>query len=209
MGRPVIDETGNRYGRLVVLKRAGYRERNATWHCKCDCGNHCVTTGTKLRLGRKRSCGCLIRDTVTTHGLTNTPEYHAWTIMKQRCTNPNNANYPRWGGRGISVCARWLTSFENFYADMGPRPDPDRSLDRRDNDGDYTPENCRWATRSQQGQNKRNNVLLTHRGITQCLAAWSRDVDLDEKVLSKRLQLGWSDGRALTTPLMTRGPQGG
>src|SRR5688500_16157023 len=119
----------------------------------------------------------------TKHGLRNCSEYRAWASMKQRCLNPKVVAYPQYGQRGIKVCDRWLTSFPNFYADMGPRPSPSHSLDRIDNDGDYTPDNCRWATRVEQGRNQRTNVLFTHNGKTQCLTAWSEEIGIPADTL--------------------------
>jgi hypothetical protein len=146
----------------------------------------------------------------TKHGLHRAPENAIWREMKQRCTNPKSRKYPRYGGRGIRVCPAW-DLFEQFYADMGPRPSPAHSIDRTDNDGNYEPGNCRWRTRSEQQRNRRNNHLLTYQGKTQTIAAWAEETGLRPMTLSYRISAGWGTELALTTlPQVSRygAPQG-
>lgn len=137
------------------------------------------------------------------HGMTKTPEYYSWASMKSRCLNPKNDRYAEYGGRGITICKRWIDSFENFYADMGPRPDK-TTLERRDTDGNYEPENCCWATQKEQQSNRRNNNLLTHDGVTLTITEWSRRLGFKERAIAWRLRNGWSVDRALTEPRISK-----
>ena len=134
------------------------------------------------------------------HGMTKTSEYNAWSHMKARCFNPNIKNYSYYGARGITVCDRWL-DFENFLADMKLKPTPKHSIDRIDNDGDYCPENCRWATRVEQENNKRNNHLITIDDVTLTIAQWTKEMGFSKSVIQDRLKSGWSEFDAVITPV--------
>lgn len=155
------DLTGRQFGRLTVLRRTAENSKDGRpqWECQCVCGERVVLRGASLRTGNTRSCGCLQKESVgalrRTHGGSNTDEYETWLGMKKRCLNHAHHKYPEYGGRGIVVCDRWRNSFENFILDMGPKPSPQHSLDRIDNDGPYDKDNCRWATSIEQSRNRR------------------------------------------------------
>jgi hypothetical protein len=160
--RPV-DLTGRRVGRWAVLRRNGSTSNgNAAWHCRCDCGNERTVASTSLVEAVSLSCGCLAiertREANATHGESKkTPEYETWVGIKKRCTNSRTKAWKYYGGRGITMCDRWFSSYENFLADMGRKPTPKHSIDRINNDGNYEPGNCRWATSLQQNNNRSDN----------------------------------------------------
>ena len=167
--------------------------------CLCLCGNTVIVRQPYLKSGHTRSCGCLRRDSVITHGKAKTKAYRSWVAMKQRCSNPKARRFAEYGGRGISVCERWKDSFENFLADMGEPPTSKHSIDRIDVNGNYEPGNCRWATILEQAQNTRTNRNITFHGKTQSLSVWARELGIEPHTLIKRLNK-WPLETALTTP---------
>lgn len=199
------DLTGQRFGKLIVSHRDGSNKHGrAIWSCNCDCGkiNHKSTSNDLLK-GDTTSCGCnhLSGNSNRKHSLCKTKGYWIFVSMKERCYNPNSQYYYLYGERGIKICEHWLESVANFYQDMGPKPGPEYSIDRIDNNGDYSPENCRWATSLEQGANKRNNVFLEFNNKRMTIAQWSRELNISKSVIRTRLKYGWTAEEIFTTPI--------
>lgn len=202
----MADLSGRRFGRLTVQAEAGRNaKKGVMWQCLCDCGNTTVVASTNLIQGHTQSCGCLHREQNITHGATDTKLYGVWINVKTRCNNPRNRAYPQYGGRGIRLCEEW-ESFQNFqnwaiksgYADG-------LTLDRIDVNGNYSPENCRWADMKTQQNNRRNNHVIEFNGVRKTLSEWSEATGLSSSTLRTRLSiLGWPIERALTEPLRER-----
>lgn len=204
-----INLTGRVFERLTVVgphpvkNTSGKRQ----WQCLCSCGTKIITNTGALTTGNTRSCGCLKIEGITsrgksnkTHGRTGSSEYKTWQSMRDRCTNEKNSNYSRYGGRGISVCTEWDSSFESFYRDMGPRPDG-MSLDRENNDGNYNPRNCRWANIQTQNSNKSTNRYFLYQGETITKAELSRRTGIPVATIDTRIRGGWDDTRIINTPV--------
>ena len=187
----------NRLTLIELMPKIDYVKR---WRCRCDCGNEKIILQQSLTSGNTKSCGCLSKERLTRHGGYYFPEYQIWAGMKSRCYNPKNRSFKDYGGRGIKVCERWLNSFEKFYADMGNRPTPKHTLDRKNVNGDYKPSNCRWVTQSEQHNNKRNNNLITFEGKTLTETQWRKRMGLGRNLIRRRIAEGWSVEKALTTP---------
>ena len=187
------DLTGQRFGHWVALQYAG----SIKWLCRCDCGAvQTVHTGG-LVYGNSTRCWECKREAKKTHGLSETPEYKIWGGIIKRCYNPRNRAYRLYGGRGIVVCDRWRHDAAAFVADMGPRPSTRHSVDRIDNDGPYSPENCRWATYLEQGQNTTRSRKITHDGETLTAAAWARRLGVTWGAVEQRLSRGQSFAEAV------------
>lgn len=177
-----VDISGQRYGMLVALEAAGARKGNAMWLFQCDCGNKTTTTANAVRTGKTRSCGCervrVSTQLRLTHGQSSSRTYRIWRHMLNRCQMPHHPKFHRYGGRGIKVCDAWK-KYEQFVLDMGPAPDG-MSIDRIDNNGDYTPANCRWATDVEQAANRSVTRWFVIEGRRQHLAAWCRELGLTQ-----------------------------
>jgi hypothetical protein len=208
-----ISLIGTKFNRLTVIKKVGIHKRYRTYlyECKCDCGVVKTFVGSRVKSGSVKSCGCLqkqrARENVKTHGMSGTRFFKTWLSMIDRCKGLNNKLYINYGGRGITVCERWL-KFINFRDDMyesykdhvkvfGTR---NTTIERIDNCGNYEISNCRWASYKEQSRNKRSNVLLEYKNKTQILADWAREVGLTAGCLRMRLKQGCTVEQALTLP---------
>ena len=191
------DITGERFGKLVVIA-PHHKDGRGEWYwdCLCDCGNHKIVSGNKLRSGNTQSCGCYRKECKPhmTHGMTNTRLYSIWCNMKARCNNPKSIEYYLYGGRGITVCKQWQTSFQAFADWAFANGYTDQlTIDRIDVDGNYTPKNCRWLTPAEQALNQRRNHLVTAFGKTMTIKEWSNYSGIKYDTIERRLNgYGWS-----------------
>lgn len=193
---PPDDHTGKKFGMLTVIKRDPTRIHHAghpSWECRCDCGNPKPVYFFAHRLYFKLATHCGCQDKITP----TQKMFRKWEGIKSRCYNKDDINYRLYGARGIRVCKRWRSSFADFYADVGDPP-ARHSLDRLDNDGDYSPENCKWMTDEEQQNNRRNNRNITYDGMTKTVRQWERYTGLP---VSQRLSSGWDELSAVSTPL--------
>ena len=201
---PALNLEGKKFGRLQVMRRATPRpkDRNVMWECKCDCGGWTVAAASNLGV-TTFSCGCFAKETAAellskarytqTHNMSHTLEYYSWCAMKARCQNPDNHKYHIYGARGITLCDRW-NDFENFYEDMGPKPGRGYSIERLDNNGNYTPDNCIWATAKVQGQNTRANKYIEIDGKRLNILGWCEELKI-KKWEVYELTRGWGTNR--------------
>lgn len=190
-----IDLIGQRFGRLTVMEEACRNKQGSVlWKCQCDCGFQAIVNGDNLRQGHTKSCGCWSEELKVIHGQRRrgnvTPTYITWASMKDRCSNPNGPKRKNYKERGIKICERW-NSFENFYFDMGERP-KGLTIERIDNNGNYEPSNCKWATPKEQARNTRQNRLIEYQGKIMCIAAWAEKLEIPYKTLQMRLERGHS-----------------
>lgn len=203
-----INLVGSRFGRLLVIARlpnAG--NRKARFLCTCACGNKKEANSQELRNGECTSCGCfrkeVAKNLTKTHGMSKTAIYKTWKQMKRRCENTRSKDYRHYGGRGIKVCNRWH-HFPNFLKDMGFPPSPKHSINRKNNNGNYDPSNCNWATLLEQRNNTRRNRYITFNGETKTLAQWARHFGVKYSVLLARLdKLHWPVEKAFSFPFAT------
>jgi hypothetical protein len=202
MGR-LVDLTGRRQGRLKVLARAGKNKHGQSlWRVLCDCGSEKVLPQGVISSGRTSSCGCLRHGHARRGAIS--AEYAVWHSMINRCTKPRHKSWPRYGGRGVRVCNRW-SNFERFLADMGRRPSPAHQLDRYpDNDGNYEPDNCRWALPVENARNRSTNVKIAALGQVRCVTEWAELTGITPQAIRRRIARGWDAARAATTPRATQ-----
>ena len=203
-GKSTVGGVPEQSGHLKVISVGRHNSRPMCF-CRCVCGVEKWVREDRIRSGRATSCGCRRREKITTHGMSHgekkNPIYKVWAAMIARCDCRTHKQYSEYGGRGITVCDRWRgrDGVLNFAADMGDRPEG-HSIDRIDNDGGYEPSNCRWANRSEQQRNKRSNRLVTFKGVTKCVAEWAEELKIPWHAIGGRLNAGWSDERAISTP---------
>jgi hypothetical protein len=200
-----LDLTGQTFGRLTVLRRdVNSKPKKVKWVCLCTCGKETSALTGNLRNGHTTSCSCAQRSYIHGHCPRGKRSrvYNAWMNMRDRCLNQNRPSYVYYGGRGITICDRWLDSFENFLADMGEPPDG-YELERVNNELGYSPENCVWANRKTQCRNTRSNRLVTYKGETRCIAEWSEILNMKYGTLRGRLDNNWTIERAFEKPVAT------
>ena len=185
------DISNQKFGKLTIIEFSHTEGDQSYWKAKCDCGETKTVKGQAVRRGSPKSCGCeakkLTQERMTKHGKYGSPEYRAWRHMIDRCENLNHKEYKHYGARGITVCEAWF-EFTQFYTDMGDRPSSAYSLERKDNSKGYSPENCIWATDETQNRNKRNNVNITYKEETHCVAVWAAKLNIPDHKLRRRLK---------------------
>lgn len=199
-----VDLKGRKFGRLIVLRRAGRIGSNAAWLCRCNCGQEVVVQSNRLVAGLRKSCAVnghywRPREPRSLSGKFPS-EYISWKGMLKRCQNKKEKRYPNYGGRGIKVCERW-NSFAAFFEDMGPKPTSKHTIERKDVNGHYEKDNCRWATREEQYRNKTNSVFVTYKGQKLLLIDLVLQLGLNRNVVYQRLKLGWSLETAIAIPV--------
>lgn len=203
--------SGIKFGKLLVIQFS-HIDKNYVrhWDCICECGARKTVSGSHLQRLHTKSCGCISNALKPTfkHGhhpkSGASPEYISWQAMKSRVFNQKKSRFDRYGGRGIKCCERWVSSFENFLQDMGLKPSPMHTLDRINNDGDYCPENCRWATKKQQARSRCSSRIIQHNGESKTLAEWAETAGMDLRSLWQRLKRGWDMEKSLKTSLHRR-----
>ena len=208
-----VNLLGQQFGRLSIVAFHAYIHQAAHWKALCDCGTFITCSASMLRSGHTKSCGCLRREIVSklstargaarilVPGKPKMPEYAVWRAMVRRCHNPHDAAFKNYGARGILVCEAWRHNYLAFLADMGERHSAAYSIERVNNDGNYCPENCIWATSKAQAQNTRHNRFITYEGVTLTIGEWARRLDTSDGTIRYRLRQGWSLEKALTTPI--------
>lgn len=194
-------------GRLTAIEQFGFdKQRNATWICRCDCGNYIILRNNSFSNEKTISCGCYLKEVLNgntrsvKHGESSSPEYRIWSGIKDRCYREKIKSYSRYGGRGIKMCDRWKNSFEAFLEDMGRRPEKGMQIERIDNNSNYEPENCKWDTRKNQCRNTRRNIYFTIDGETRLMVEWCEHFGIDHANVRHRMNIGWSVEDAFKIP---------
>ena len=216
MNRPKEDLTGREFDRLKVIRyipaseREGYGKKkdSRVWLCECSCGNTVRLRTQQLTHGKARSCGCYCKDVFRkrieenrTHGKKNTRLYRIWGDMKDRCFNQSAKDYPRYGGKGVNICEQWVNDFQSFYDWSIKNGYSDNlTLDRIDNNGNYEPDNCRWATMKEQCRNRSNTLIIEYKGEKRPLSEWCEILNIDYHSAHWRLKNGWSVQKSFETP---------
>jgi len=192
---------GKKFGMLTALKHVGETSLGRyRFECLCDCGKTVIRGQDSLTRGSSISCGCQRFEKYRTHGMTNTPTFGSWQSIIARCERPSSISYQYYGAKGVTVCERWRHSFEAFLEDMGPRPNG-MSIDRINSTGNYEPGNCRWATITEQNNNKSDTRLITFNGKTMNMSAWAKEIGTSPSSLHSRIAyMGMSIEDALTIP---------
>lgn len=209
MNARAIDMTGKTFGSLVAIACAGIgSDGKYQWRFACECGKEFTACGSKVRRGEVITCPeCSmerVRLSHIKHGRARTPEHRAWSHIKSRCFNQKVPEYKHYGGRGITMCQRWIDSFENFLADMGSKPSKLHSIDRIDNNGNYEPSNCRWASFNEQANNKRSNRLVIINSKSKTMSEWATENGLNREIVHKRLRRGWSGESLIASPMQAQ-----
>lgn len=198
-----IDYTNQKIGSLLFLNYVG----KSKWECICDCGHKFIINSQSIRKQNQRRCKYCFYKTKKKHGISCTPEFQAWQHIKERCYNKENRMYKNYGGRGIKMCDRWIgdNGAYNFFIDLGKRPSSTHSIDRINVDGDYEPNNCRWATKHEQMRNRTNNVVIEYNNEKMILTDWAKRLKISRGCLISRLKDGWSIEEAFNTPTIKHG----
>ena len=201
------DIKNNRFGKLTAISFEYTKNEKSFWKCRCDCGNEKIVRADHLISGHTQSCGCITKTehkaTHITHNKSNTKLYAIWCSIKQRCFYKKSSNYKNYGGRGISICDEWKENFKTFYDwSINNGYKEGLSIDRIDVNGNYCPENCRWATITEQANNKRNNIQIEFNGVKKTISYWAKETGLSRETIYKRIYKGWNTKDALTKQKM-------